>query len=189
MRTWHREEHSGFESVTPGIVTVISPHGCVCRSAATVDASVSPPHLCAPPPTPLIRKASRVWLNCPPTPTAPFQMKSPDVGDPFAVCVIFLASFLFRSGRKRLIREKGHDDVRKHLLKPLSQRDMCSEGDAGIGCKPSMRFGLGGWPVTDFPVLTGKGHPTTPQAEPKLLDVWSALRAGKLPLSLLLEQF
>lgn len=33
-------------------------------------------------------------------------MRSPDADDPSAVCVTFLASSLFRAGRKRLIRER-----------------------------------------------------------------------------------
>lgn len=77
-----------------GIITIISPNGYVCHSITMADDSVSLPHLFTtlPPLTPLLRKPATSCLTVLPTPTLPFKMKSPDVGDPSVVCVTFLAS-------------------------------------------------------------------------------------------------
>lgn len=91
-----------------GIIIIISPSGYICHSVTMVDDSASFPHLSTrlSPFTPFIRKASHVLLNHPSHPHPIFKMKSPDVGDPSVVCVTFLASSLFRAGRKGLIRER-----------------------------------------------------------------------------------
>ena len=97
-----------------------------------LDDSASLPHLGGPLPpfTPFIRKASHVLLHfLPSPPPLPCEMKSPDVGDPSVVCITFLASSLFRAGRKRLIREEVHNEIRKHLIRPLSPHNMCNEGN------------------------------------------------------------
>ena len=60
---------------------------------------------------------------------------------------------------------------------------MCNEGNAGVGCKPSMSSSLSGLLI---PMLTRTGSLTVPWPESKLLEEGSTVRAGKFsPLSLL----
>ena len=60
---------------------------------------------------------------------------------------------------ERLIREEVHNEIRKHLIRPLSPHNMCNEGNAGAGCKPSMSSSLNGLLI---PMLTRKGSLTVP---------------------------